>query len=395
MTNQSGEIGRRRDRERIEQILTVLRRQQWDGLVCARPMNILLVSGYWPVLGNSVAVVTADGEITLVVPEDEELPARLGWADRVLTFNSRSPAQRLASLLKPMQGGQVGYEDEAATEPVTYVGMKVRGEALQHRNLRPASAELAQLRAVLTRDDLTVLRRACGIAKEAYAGNSSFLTQGVTEAEVAAALRARIGARPPGNAFRADGFCFCMSGPNSSQAYKAYQRSTSRDLRNGEFVLVHCNSYVDGLWTDITRTYFLGQPTHEQRQMLGSVLEARDAAVRQVRPGVRASAVDHAARQVLEMRGYGKTFKHATGHGVGFAAIDHNAPPRISAISDDVLAPGMTFNVEPAIYIDGVCGIRHCDMVTVTDTGCEMLTDFHSDPEDLVLPVAVDNHPVH
>jgi Xaa-Pro aminopeptidase len=395
---------RPRDTERTERIGAALKKHKWDALVCFRPMNVLMLSGYWPVLAHSVAVIMPSGEVSVVAPEDEEALARLGWADHVYTFTvaslsgfekpSNLIAEQLGTILKPLQGGRVAYENSASTEPVTYVGMNVHGEAirqlvgeaLQLGSLTPASSELARLRAVLTTADLDVVRRACRIAKDAFSACSRFVGNGATEAELAAALRAGIGSRPPEDCVRADGFCFCMSGPNSSLAYKAYQRSTLRSLRKGEFVLLHCNSYVDGLWTDITRTYFLGDPGPQQMQMLEAVLEARHAAIRQIRPGILASAVDHAARQALESRGYGKTFRHATGHGVGFAAVDHAARPHIHPLSTDVLEPGMTFNVEPAIYNDGVCGIRHCDMVTVTQTGCEILTDFQSDLDELVLP---------
>ena len=119
--------------------------------------------------------------------------------------------------------------------------------------------------------------------------------------------------------------------------------------------------------------------------MYEAVFAARQAALSAVRPGVRGSAVDDAARRVLESHGFGPAVKHATGHGVGFAAIDHNARPRLSQRSDDVLEAGMVFNVEPAIYLDGVGGLRHCDMVAVGGTGAELLTPFHASLTHLVL----------
>ena len=80
-----------------------------------------------------------------------------------------------------------------------------------------------------------------------------------------------------------------------------------------------------------------------------------------------AEDVDRAARDVIRRHGFGDdAFPHGTGHGVGFAAIDHTARPRLHPASDDVLQPGMVFNVEPAIYIEGYGGFRHCDMVVVT-----------------------------
>jgi hypothetical protein len=77
------------------------------------------------------------------------------------------------------------------------------------------------------------------------------------------------------------------------------------------------------------------------------------------------------AREVLDARGYGKAFMHGTRHGVGFAAINHNALPRIHPLSDEILEPEMVFNIEPAVYIPEVGGLRQCNMLAVTEDGVE------------------------
>jgi Xaa-Pro dipeptidase len=119
--------------------------------------------------------------------------------------------------------------------------------------------------------------------------------------------------------------------------------------------------------------------------IIEAVLEAGRKAISAVRPGVKTSVVDQAAREVLGARGYGKEFKHATGHGVGFAAINHNALPRIHPLSDEILQAGMVFNIEPAVYIPGTGGMRQCNMVAVTDDGGELLTGFQNETRELIL----------
>ncbi len=106
-----------------------------------------------------------------------------------------------------------------------------------------------------------------------------------------------------------------------------------------------------------------------------------------VRPGAKASDVDRRAREAMRSRGFGEAFSHPAGHGVGFAAIDHDALPRIHPKSEETLEPGMVFNIEPAAYFEGEGGIRHCNMVAVTETGAELLTPFLSVIEDLIVPV--------
>jgi Xaa-Pro aminopeptidase len=156
-------------------------------------------------------------------------------------------------------------------------------------------------------------------------------------------------------------------------------------LSKGDLALIHVNSNLRGYWTDITRTYFLGEPDERASAMYNAILAARKAALESIRPGVRAADVDKAARTVMTEHGFGKEFRHPTGHGVGFVAIDHNALPRIHPQSPDVLETGMVFNVEPGIYIEGYGGMRHCDVVAVTETGYEVLTPFHSTVEELTL----------
>jgi len=78
----------------------------------------------------------------------------------------------------------------------------------------------------------------------------------------------------------------------------------------------------------------------------------------------------------MKSHGFGSEFKHAAGHGVGFAAANPNGRPRIHPLSPDVLEAGMTFNLEPAAYFEGYGGMRHCNVIAVTSDGAKVMTDF-------------------
>ena len=140
--------------------------------------------------------------------------------------------------------------------------------------------------------------------------------------------------------------------------------------------MIHANTVGDGYWTDITRTWVVGSPNEQQHHMYDAIGKARQAALDAIAPGVPAKMVDAAARSVLADRGFGAAFKHATGHGVGFTGADAHALPRVHPESSDILEAGMTFNIEPAIYLEKIGGMRHCDVVACTDNGVEVLTDF-------------------
>src|SRR5207248_3163124 len=129
----------------------------------------------------------------------------------------------------------------------------------------------------------------------------------------------------------------------------------------------------------------LGPGDERQGRLYDAVFASRGAALAAIKVGAKAADVDRAAREVLEARGLGRELKHSTGHGVGFAAINHNAPPRLHPKSDDVLEAGMVFNVEPAVYLDGYGGLRHCDVVALTMNGAEVLTPFQAGPAELTV----------
>jgi Xaa-Pro dipeptidase len=395
--------------ERVALLRRELEESGLEALVCGLPTNVLLLTGYWPVLGTAVAMVNRTGRVGLVAPADERDLAERGWADELHLLGPGSlsdPRDALGLLRGPLAqclrglelgSGTIGIETGPVTEPAPYVAFNLYGESL-HDALRralpaasfdPAGERLARLRAVLTPDERGRIRLACRVAGEAFAEGAARLRAGMTEAEVARGFRGQLatrGAAAPG-VQRADGFVFCMSGLNSARAYGSHARSTARAVRRGDLVLVHCNSYVDGYWTDITRTYCLGSPPARLRELYDAVLGARAAALAVAGPGVEAQAVDQAARDVLAAKGLGAAFKHPAGHGVGFAAIDHNARPRLRPGSPDVLLPGMVCNIEPAVYLDDAGGLRHCDMVAVTDGGVELLTPFQATLDELTVSV--------
>jgi Xaa-Pro dipeptidase len=394
-----------RDEERVSRIVRALQETGLDALVCSLPSNVLLLTGYWPVIGTAVAIVSRAGAVAVIAPSDERDLAKGGWADEIRCFESGSMEQirtatetiqePLIELLRALRvhRGPVGIESGAAFQPCSYAAVHLYGAEVQRVvrqagpvSLLPADELLARLRSIPTPAEIGQIRIACRIAQQAFCAGVRSIRSGQRETEVAAGFRQPLYSPVEGlRAGRADGFAFCMSGPNAAEAHRAYARSRDRAIAPGDLLLLHCNSYANGYWTDITRTYCLGDPNEQQRRMYEAVFAAREAALAAIRPGVRAAAVDRAARSELESYGFASEFKHPTGHGVGFAAIDHNALPRLHPRSEDRLEAGMVFNVEPAVYLDGIGGLRHCDMVLVTHTGIELLTPFQTSAEKLSL----------
>ena len=400
MTERSGK--RQADgRERIARIQEALSSTDLDAVLCTLPSYVLMLTGYWPVIGTAMAVATKEGQVAILAPEDEVEFAEHSWAHHVRAFSPGSlkqittPAiaatEPLRKLLRDLKVhcARIGYEHGAASEPATYAGMNLYGIAVvdvlraaaPSAPLAPANQVLARLSASKTVAEVDRIRHSCKIAAKAFKDGKAELAVGKSETEAAAAYRRgfSVYGMAEKDVLRADGMAWCMSGPNSAKAGAAFAHSRDRKIKQKELVLVHANSYADGYWTDITRTQVLGELDKKQKAIFKALMESRAAAFDVIKAGVHASFVDQAAREVIRKHGFEKEFPHSLGHGVGFAAISANALPRIHPASDEILETGMTFNIEPSIYIEGYGGARHCDVVAVTSNGMELLTNFQNE----------------
>lgn len=393
---------------RDETIRAALQQTSWDLLACSIPSNVLLLSGYWPAAGYSVALATRDGKIILVVPEDEHELAERSWADEVASY-CPVPLDRLATAEEPVfeavrevkrdlriTADRIGFEQTEAFEPAGAAPNLFRGSAVRllrrtfpSAALAPADELLAQLRAVKTVAEIQHIRTACAIAAQAFIHGSRQLRTGMTEANAAAVFRVPLSSClsnfPQVN--RCDGFVFCMSGPNSARAYGPHSRSRARNIQPGDLVIARCHSYADGYWADVARTYHIGPVEGTKQKMLEAVLAARDAVLTEIRPGQKAADLDRVARAVFEAHDLAGAFKHPAGHGAGFGALDHTARPRLHPRSEDLLQEGMVLKLDPGVYLDKYGGVRTSDMVAVTEDGAEVLSSFHWNIADMTLNV--------
>ena len=385
------------DADRKDRVTKTLAESHLDAMICNSASAVLLLTGYWPVMGASVAVFTKDGDVHVVLPEDEvELAQRTSDAGLVPYQPSTlaalsTPIDALVDPLRQLTTrlglchAAIGLQLDEAMQPATYLSsvefrfslFALLQRLLPEANYTSCDHALEQMQAHKTAKELECVQRASEIAAAGFARAAEVVQVGRRETEIAAALQAAFQASTKTAAVeRSYGSFFCMSGPNSARASAAYARTRQRSVEAGDLVMIHANTCADGYWTDITRTYTAGPASHRQDTMRSAICEARREALLAIRPGARACDVDHAARNVMSAHGFGDAFKHSTGHGVGFAAANANALPRIHPKSPDVLELGMTFNVEPAAYFDGYGGMRHCDVVAVTSEGATVFTEF-------------------
>jgi Xaa-Pro aminopeptidase len=228
---------------------------------------------------------------------------------------------------------------------------------------------LGALRMVKDQSEYEALKMNAGIADEAMLKAFAAIAVGKTEREIAEVAREHFAAQGASPSFWIVG-----GGPNG--AYPHHQTGDRR-LQKGDAVVIDIGGRKAGYPSDITRMAAVGHPPEGYQEVHGVVEKAVQAALAAARPGAKAKEVDAAARKVIAEAGYREYFVHRTGHGIG---IDGHEPPYITATSETVIEEGMTFSIEPGIYLPGRFGIRLEEIVILRADGPEILSDL---PRDL------------
>ncbi|SPE26593.1 Peptidase, M24 family [Candidatus Sulfotelmatomonas gaucii] len=221
------------------------------------------------------------------------------------------------------------------------------------------------LRCVKDEDELALMAEAAFIGCKLFEHILGVLRPGLPEIEAAAELehQARI--------LGAEGMSFETIVASGERSAMPHGRATTTPLPRRGFVTLDFGIILKGYCSDMTRTVFLGTPRPRERSVYLAVLEAQEAAVDAVAPGVSCAEVDEAARSILRREGLAEAFSHSAGHGVG---LEIHEPPRVGAGQRTRLQPGMLITIEPGVYLAGAFGVRIEDMVTVTRSGGQVLT---------------------
>ena len=215
------------------------------------------------------------------------------------------------------------------------------------------------------------LMRVSSTANDAVMADAIKLVhEGVTEREIADQMLGLY--RKHG----CEGFSFPPIVSFGANAGDPHHEPDGTVLKRGDVVLFDIGGRRRNYCSDMTRTFFWGEPDEETARIYDIVRRANEAAEKIVRPGVTFAQIDLTARKVIEDAGWGEYFTHRLGHQIGL--VDHE-PGDVSATHDEPVREGQVFSIEPGIYLPGDIGVRVEDLVIVTADGCEVLNHYSKD----------------
>jgi Xaa-Pro aminopeptidase len=370
-----GTIGELFTSERVAAAQRATAQAGLAALLLTPSADLRYLTGYaaHPLERLTCLVLPAEGPVTLIVPRLERPAAEASPAPGTgLTIVDHAdgtdpyPLVRaaLGDALKP--GGTVGVGNRMWAEHA----LALR-DALPELTQELASPVLRELRMRKTAAEVEALAEAGAAIDAVHARMGEWLRPGRTEAEVGTDIAGAI--RAAGHA--TVDFVIVASGPNGASPH---HETSDRVIEAGDPVVVDIGGTMPtGYGSDSTRTYVAGGRIPDDFAAYYQVLfDAQKAAVAAVAPGVTCEAVDAAARDVIAAAGFGDAFLHRTGHGIG---LDGHEEPYIVTGNALPLEPGMTFSIEPGIYLAGRHGARIEDIVACTDQGVRRLNTLSTE----------------
>jgi Xaa-Pro aminopeptidase len=334
-----------------------------DALLLTSLPNIRYVTGF---SGTSALALVTPKDATLITDfrYQTQASAEVGDLTRVVI----EPQSLWTGLWRTLPAGPaaVGFESHILVHR-DFQRLLEQGARWQWR---PTLDMVETLREQKDETELALIIRAARIADAALESAIKQIRSRMSELEIAGILE---GALRDGGS---EAFPFPTIVASGERSALPHARSSGREIREGDFLLIDFGAVVGGYCADVTRTFVIGSATDEQREIHAIVREANERASRAIRAGMKGRDADAVARGYIEDRGFGDAFGHSLGHGIG---IEVHEAPRLARTAEASLPPHAVVTIEPGIYRPGWGGVRIEDDVFLEDGGARVLTAFSRD----------------
>ncbi|MBI5930012.1 MAG: aminopeptidase P family protein [Chloroflexi bacterium] len=361
--------------ERFNRLQKIVADAGLDAIVLVPGANLRYLTGVTFHLSERplLLIVPKQGDSGVIIPllEEQKLKEH-GFSGEFFTWDDTQGYH--GAFNKAIQGMKL------ADKRIGVEGLQMRvleGQLLQEfasgSHIIPADEDLVNLRIIKSPEEIALHRKAIEISEEALRRTLRDVKLGMTERQIAQILtqhQTELGGEQ-------DSFApLILIGPRSALPHGM---PGDTRLERGLPLLIDYGTVYQGYVSDITRTFFVGEPSEKFKALYSAVLGANEAGRHKVRPGVAAEDVDSAAAGVLRQSAFAQYIIHRTGHGLG---IDIHEHPNIVQGNKRLLEPGMVFTIEPGLYIPGEFGVRIEDNIVVTPDGGDSMTSF---PRELTI----------
>jgi len=344
--------------DRLQSIRAQFSEWDVDAILVTSDTNRLWLSGF---TGSAGRLLITDQQAILAADSRywEQAEAE---TEGIEIFQDGRQHEDTISLVESINVERIGFEANHVS-----VADATKLESIKSVAWIPLDSPIEPLRQVKTASEIEAIRAAAAITDQAMALVPQLVYPGISERELAWELEKSM--REHG----ADAMAFpiiAAFGPNSA---RPHHHPSDRTLQAEEIILVDMGAAKQGYKSDLTRTFWFGTENDEQFLTIYNLVQAAlRNALENIQPELNSKEAHHLALDVISEGGYGDYFGHGLGHGIG---LDIHERPFLSAIRpEEDLCAGMAITIEPGIYMPGWGGIRIEDLVTLTETGVETIS---------------------
>lgn len=342
----------------------------------ADPSNVRYLSDYWPLFETGGVAISQQGDPVLMIgPESLTFAvtrSRIPSIHQILEYRESAepdypgvPLSNVSNVFKQLVGKKqikrIGIAGMAVMPATVYLAIK---EAAGKAELVKADDLLVGMRAIKSKNEMTLIREAFRISEIATEVVIEKMRPGMTEQEVVGIAQGSMYA----NGAEYEGHpTYVLSGVHSSHAIG---RPAPKALKKGEMIQLNIGARVGGYSSSVGRPVCFGKMPKLMRELVEVSLEAHYKTMDLMKAGVPAKEVVLKFEEFVKAKGYGQYLLYGPCHAIGLMEVE---PPWMESTSEFLLEENMTFQIDTFMYCDKY-GLRWEDGVRVTKTGVEMLS---------------------
>ncbi|MBE6171672.1 M24 family metallopeptidase [Enterococcus mundtii] len=350
---------------RVEKLRKKMLEANLDSFLVTSPYNLRYLTNFTGTTG--LAVITLEKAFFITDFRYTEQAAAQAQGFEIIK-NVAPIFEEVADLTRKEGLKNLAFEERT----VSFLEYSVLEELLD-AELIPVSDMIEELREVKDEDELVIIEKACSIADMAYDHILKMIQPGMTEIEVANQLDFYM------RSLGASGVSFETIVASGVRSAMPHGVASQKIIEQGDLITIDFGCYYEGYVSDMTRTFAIGDPGEQLKEIYQIVLDAQLAVLEAAKPGVTGIQLDAVARDYISKYGYGEAFGHSTGHGIG---LEIHEGPNVSARAEKPFVVGNVITDEPGIYLPGIGGVRIEDDLLITAEGNRVLT--HS-PKELII----------
>ncbi|WP_085991690.1 M24 family metallopeptidase [Oceanobacillus senegalensis] len=354
---------------RLTNLMEKLKNIDADSMLVTSKANFFYLSNYYTEPHERViaAFISKKTDPVILVPEMEVEDAKAsGWEHKIISYHDHeNPWQLLLEYVRKTESIPQSLAIEK--NHITLDRFYSIQEVFPYTEFLDAKEILADLRVIKSKEEHRLLKKAAALADYGIEIGVKAIREGVSELEIIANIEYEI--KKQG----VQEMSFSTMVLSGTKTASPHGTPSTQKINPGDLILFDLGVVYEGYCSDITRTVAFQSISDEQRRIYETVLEAEREAIKHAVIGKPVGEMDQTARGIITANGYGEYFTHRIGHGLG---IETHEYPSVTSKNSLPLQAGMSFTIEPGVYIPNLGGVRIEDMIFTSENGPKVLTKY-------------------